>query len=789
MSADFTPEKEDYKILTPFKMQVLTNFPYIEADFDALTNYQLLCKVVEYLNNVIANENEVTEQVTSLYNAYVSLQTYVNTYFDNLDLNEEVSVKLDEMAEDGTLTNLISSYIGPIFDDYKNDLDEDITEYKNSINNTVGEINTKVNSIYNQSPIPVSSTDDMTDTTKVYVLLTTGDWYYYNGSAWTVGGEYVADIEGLVKIEGREEVYPKNIIGSTRDTYTVSNDIFSTLELKEEGKYAYVNTFGNLTWGTNANINTYLYEVKEYPNILMFGTNQMARFAVAVEDDMTTVVGDAFENAYSIEVPEGAAYIYLSINVDTYPNPSLKELTYDYIMGDKFKIDDYNIVNTLTSGKNKSNNLLGKSILVEDGKYMGTSTLTHKITWNVDTDRETRKIKVNKGDTVYCSQIRSGCLVNLDDTTWITTLADYPTSLEITNDGYYYFSINKNKINVAEISVERGYNLSSDTYSIKPSYDAFKKVVIKSGEHSASIRLYNNVSDNFVVIAKTFFSTFYDTYIRFASIDNVVSNYITVTSSKLIINNTYQAPAEYDHGLTIENDLFIKLERLNGKAYVTLSSSGEDYSIEVDYYTLTSVPTYTLLVINDAGNTTTGSLTITMRNLHKELWLIGDSYMGMNSNARWCYYLVENNENNNIFISNAPGATSANAYTSLQNLLTMYRPKKVLIATGMNDGSDSGSASSAYTTNMTNIINLLKSYDIEIILGTIPSVPSINNEYKNAFVRSSGYRYVDFAKAVGAQSDGTWNTGMLSTDNVHPTAKGAKALYNQALTDLPELMY
>lgn len=111
MSADFTPEKEDYKLIPPFKMQVLTNFPYIEADFDALTNYQLLCKVVEYLNAVIHNENEVTEQVTGLYNAYVALQNYVNTYFDNLDLQPIVDNKLDEMAEDGTLADMIAEYI------------------------------------------------------------------------------------------------------------------------------------------------------------------------------------------------------------------------------------------------------------------------------------------------------------------------------------------------------------------------------------------------------------------------------------------------------------------------------------------------------------------------------------------------------------------------------------------------------------------------------------------------------------------------------------------------------
>ena len=35
-----------FKRLTPFKRCVLQNFPFIEADFDALTNYGLLCKSI-----------------------------------------------------------------------------------------------------------------------------------------------------------------------------------------------------------------------------------------------------------------------------------------------------------------------------------------------------------------------------------------------------------------------------------------------------------------------------------------------------------------------------------------------------------------------------------------------------------------------------------------------------------------------------------------------------------------------------------------------------------------------
>ena len=66
-------------------------------------------------------------------------------------------------------------------------------------------------------------------------------------------------------------------------------------------------------------------------------------------------------------------------------------------------------------------------------------------------------------------------------------------------------------------------------------------------------------------------------------------------------------------------------------------------------------------------------------------------------------------------------------------------------------------------------------------------MPTVNNEAKNAWVKASGYRYIDFAKAVGADGTGAWYSGMLSGDNVHPTAKGAKALYTQVLIDLPEI--
>lgn len=86
--------------LPPFKGWVLQNFPFIEEDFDAITSYQLWCKVVAYLNNTNNNVNVLAREVLDIKN-----------YFDNLDVQEEIDNKLDEMAESGELTDIIAQYL------------------------------------------------------------------------------------------------------------------------------------------------------------------------------------------------------------------------------------------------------------------------------------------------------------------------------------------------------------------------------------------------------------------------------------------------------------------------------------------------------------------------------------------------------------------------------------------------------------------------------------------------------------------------------------------------------
>ena len=104
-------DKKEYLPIGPFRGWVLQNFPFIEADFDALTNYQLWCKVVEYINVIAFNQELLEDSNDELIDAFNNLKTYVDSYLDNLDVEGYVNNKLDEMAESGQLQEIMESYV------------------------------------------------------------------------------------------------------------------------------------------------------------------------------------------------------------------------------------------------------------------------------------------------------------------------------------------------------------------------------------------------------------------------------------------------------------------------------------------------------------------------------------------------------------------------------------------------------------------------------------------------------------------------------------------------------
>ena len=85
----------------------------IPATFDQSLSYQeALYALLNFLQKEVVptiNANaEVTEQQTKVIEDLVK---YVNEYFDNLDVQEEINNKLDVMAEDGTLAEIVTAYL------------------------------------------------------------------------------------------------------------------------------------------------------------------------------------------------------------------------------------------------------------------------------------------------------------------------------------------------------------------------------------------------------------------------------------------------------------------------------------------------------------------------------------------------------------------------------------------------------------------------------------------------------------------------------------------------------
>ena len=149
--ADFTPTLGNYRTLQPFRYWCQKVLPLVYDD--SLSYYELLCKVVDYLNKTMEDVETLHGDVTNIHKAYVELQSYVNNYFSTLDVQKEINKKLDGMASDGSLSILLKAIIG---------------------NNSL--------------PTFVNSTSDMTNTLLVYVLKSNGHIYYYDSGNWKDSG-------------------------------------------------------------------------------------------------------------------------------------------------------------------------------------------------------------------------------------------------------------------------------------------------------------------------------------------------------------------------------------------------------------------------------------------------------------------------------------------------------------------------------------------------------------------------------------------------------------------------
>ena len=96
----------------PFRKLVLTIGELPSAFVESMSYYECLAWMVNWLENtVIPTINNNAEATEELQNLFIQLQNYVDDYFANLDVQEEINNKLDQMSEDGTLQEIVSAYL------------------------------------------------------------------------------------------------------------------------------------------------------------------------------------------------------------------------------------------------------------------------------------------------------------------------------------------------------------------------------------------------------------------------------------------------------------------------------------------------------------------------------------------------------------------------------------------------------------------------------------------------------------------------------------------------------
>lgn len=97
------------KKIEPFRVWFQRTLPLLYDD--TLTYETMLYKIIDKLNEVVNSQNNLSDDFMNLYNQFMELKSWIENWFDNLDVQDEINKKLDDMVADGTLESIIAKYL------------------------------------------------------------------------------------------------------------------------------------------------------------------------------------------------------------------------------------------------------------------------------------------------------------------------------------------------------------------------------------------------------------------------------------------------------------------------------------------------------------------------------------------------------------------------------------------------------------------------------------------------------------------------------------------------------
>lgn len=401
----------------------------------------------------------------------------------------------------------------------------------------------------------------------------------------------------------------------------------------------------------------------------------------------------------------------------------------------------------------------------------------------------TNKISVKKGDVITCT--RNGVVQPLrfidayNGNSLVSSSSTETTSYTIP-EGVDGLIITVYSVGIAEKLINKKSLVT--IYDLKVNrknfcFEASTTTLVANTDIVATKRIDNKKNCSYLL--NGFFSSFGTLKIGHGKTE-YGAVYLTIDSVNIkTYSNTGALFQTFPHGLTIQDFINVNIKVADtetARAKVTIQTNGGEFIVDNVIFFGCNGDIYA----NSTTQMTDVKFRYIVNDMKKDIFIFGDSYTSLADNKRFPYYLLSNGYNN-MLINGFGGATSLDALTAFNNIIKVQKPKYLIWLLGMND-ADTTVINANWKSTIETVTDYCEKHDIIPILATIPNTPTMKNTLKNEYVRNSGYRYVDFAKAVNAELEGaTWYAGMLSTDNVHPDMNGAKALASRILLDIPEL--
>lgn len=605
-------------------------------------------------------------------------------------------------------------------------------------------------------------------------------------------------MDTYVSLTGENEVEPQNIAGVTftrTEVETEGDNIFTSDMLFEENYYVAVNPNVNPPVIFHTSVHGYkTYCIPVEPNTTYHFPR--ARFSCTAKGNTIGSVATSETGSYksTITTADETAYLFITYATDVedmYVKPV--EISYNYT---NFEMPDW-MTGTLEQIANDTTKVV--DVETDDTNIEPDLTFTTGymskagvvVTSGVTTLEYSNKIEVAPSNIIRAASTSSFRFICAFNGNTAVEAKGAENVLEyVVPDGIDHVVLTRYKVDdgypIYLVETEQHY-----VNIVKPIPMGYMSEAGSLSDGDRLVLPYHNVKNKNRYVFNGNITSF--TSIKF---QKGTLEYITVSASNVVIHNDQgEKTVNYPSGFTIDHDVTILIENEESiyLSKLTIESAGHVFDVDVTTTPVRFLMDTSVPVIESVGSTMTNCrFSWVSENINQPIWIFGDSYASW-YNARWVNYAVQDGYLKSSLLNGYAGEASSEAMNGLKNLLVVTTPKIVVWCLGMNNGDSDSAVNASWLSNYNTLIELSEKYDFEVVLYTTPTTPTINNNFKNAIVRDSGYRYVDADGAVRIDSEGHWvgyntNYPALSNDNVHPTEIGAKILYYRFLADLPEMM-